>query len=404
MKNILLGVTGGIASYKSPELVRRLVERDTNVRVVMTAGAAQFITPLTLQAVSGNEVRTGLFDVAAEAAMSHIELARWADEILVAPATAAFMSRLASGAASDLLSTLCLASEAPITLAPAMNRVMWSHPATIANRDILAGRGVRFIGPAEGDQACGEVGAGRMVEPLDIAEQFLSQSKAELQGATVLITAGPTREPLDPVRFLSNRSSGRMGYALAQAFREAGASVRLASGPVAIDAPAGIEVHRVETASEMLHAVEANLTGVDIFVGAAAIADYSPAAFSDRKMKKTSDRMQLDMVRAPDILANVAARPNAPFTVGFAAETNDIKKYALGKLEKKKLDMIVANRVGDGEGFDVCDNTVCVYWHAGVKSFPRMHKLPLARELVALIAERYRASASNVARIKGTVA
>lgn len=402
MKNILLGVTGGIASYKSPELVRRLVERDCNVRVVMSAGATQFVTPLTLQAVSGNEVHTSLWDEGAEAAMSHIELARWADEILVAPATASFMARLASGAASDLLSTLCLASEAPVTLAPAMNRVMWGHPATAANRELLVNRGVTFIGPGEGDQACGEVGAGRMVEPLDIAEQLVSPGGTELSGISVLLTAGPTREPLDPVRFLSNRSSGRMGYALARAFREAGASVRLASGPVAIDAPAGVDILNVETATEMLHAVQANLAGVDIFVGAAAIADYSPAAYSEKKIKKSTEQVQVKMVKAPDILANVAAGPNPPFTVGFAAETNDIRKYALGKLDKKKLDMIVANQVGKGKGFDTCDNTVCVYWHGGEKSYPCMHKLPLARQLVQLIAEQYRGTASNVAPIKGT--
>ncbi len=389
MQKILLGVTGGIAAYKSPILVRRLIERGAEVRVVMTEGAKAFITPLTLQAVSGNEVRDGLWDEGAEAAMSHIELARWADHILIAPATANCLAGLVHGAADNLLNTLCLASTAPLTVAPAMNRQMWADAATQANIDILRARGVRFIGPAEGDQACGETGPGRMEEPEAIAEEFFNQTQALFDGEKVVISAGPTREPLDPVRYITNRSSGRMGYAMAQAFKEAGAAVTLVSGPVNIAAPADVAIKHVETANQMLAAVTEEMTDTAIFVGAAAIADYSPAEFSNQKIKKSDDSMVLKMVKAPDTLASVAAAPDAPFTVGFAAETNDVREYALKKLEKKKLNMIIANQVGKDLGFDCSDNQVCVYWRDGHESFPKQNKLPLARELVALIAERY---------------
>lgn len=389
MKKILLGVTGGIAAYKSPILVRRLIERGAEVRVVMTEGAKAFITPLTLQAVSGHEVRDGLWDEGAEAAMSHIELARWADQILIAPATANCISGLVHGAADNLLNTLCLASSAPLTLAPAMNRLMWDDPATQANIEILKQRGVRFIGPAEGDQACGETGPGRMEEPDVIAEEFFQQTRALFNGEKVVVSAGPTREPLDPVRYITNRSSGRMGYAMAQAFREAGARVTLVSGPVNLATPAEVAVKHIETANEMLAAVTEEMSDTSIFVGAAAIADYSPAEFSNQKIKKSDDSTTLEMVKAPDTLASVAAAPNAPFTVGFAAETNDVREYALQKLQKKKLNMIIANQVGKGLGFDCSDNKVCVYWQDGHESFPKQNKLPLARELVALIAERY---------------
>ncbi len=389
MQKILLGVTGGIAAYKSPILVRRLIERGAEVRVVMTEGAKAFITPLTLQAVSGNEVRDGLWDEGAEAAMSHIELARWADDILIAPATANCLAGLVHGAADNLLNTLCLASTAPLTVAPAMNRQMWADPATQANIDILRARGVRFIGPAEGDQACGETGPGRMEEPEAIAEEFFSQTQALFDGEKVVISAGPTREPLDPVRYITNRSSGRMGYAMAQAFKEAGATVTLVSGPVNIAAPADVAIKHIETANQMLAAVTEEMTDTAIFVGAAAIADYSPAEFSNQKIKKSDDSMVLKMVKAPDTLASVAAAPDAPFTVGFAAETNDVREYALKKLEKKRLNMIIANQVGKDLGFDCSDNQVCVYWRDGYESFPKQNKLPLARELVALIAERY---------------
>ncbi len=404
MKKILLGISGGIAAYKSPQIVRRLIERGAEVRVVMTEGAKEFITPLTLQAVSGNEVRHGLWDESAEAAMGHIELARWADEILIAPATASVIARLAHGHADDLLSTLCLATDAPITLAPAMNRLMWSNPATIDNVNVLRGRGVKLLGPTEGEQACGETGLGRMLEPLEIVDAFLVPAKRLYAGEKVVISAGPTREPLDPVRYITNRSSGRMGYALAEAFRDAGAEVCLVSGPVTISPPAGVRVVSIETAIEMRDAVMAELTGTRIFIGAAAIADYSPAKFSGKKIKKADVKMQLDMVKAPDTLATVAASRKPPFTVGFAAETNNVKEYALKKLAKKKLDMIIANQVGEGLGFDCCDNTVCVLWNDGEKSFPCMNKRELAVDLAELVAEHYYAARNVVSPIKETVA
>lgn len=395
MKNILLGVTGGIAAYKSPDLVRRLVERGAEVQVAMTAGARRFVTPLTFQAVSGRPVRDDLWDEDGEAAMGHIELARWADEILVAPASADFMARLAAGAAPDLLSTLCLATEAPITLAPAMNRLMWVNPATRANRELLAARGVRFLGPAAGDQACGEIGAGRMLEPLEIAEAVMRRAgDGRLAGRRVMITAGPTREPLDPVRYLTNRSSGKMGFALARAALAEGAEVLLVCGPVSLATPPGAERVDVETADEMYAAVEERIGEVDVFIGAAAIADYRPAERSSRKIKKSADSMRLELVKAPDTLAAVAARRAGPFTVGFAAETNDLRKYALGKLAAKKLDMIVANRVGEGRGFDADENAVTVFWRGGEQSYDTMEKAALARELVALVAERFEAASA----------
>ena len=404
MANILLGVTGGIAAYKAPDLVRRLRERGADVQVVLSAGAERFITPMTLAAVSGREVRTSLWDEAAEAAMGHIELARWADTILIAPATADVIARLAAGYANDLLTTLCLASEAELVIAPAMNHVMWSHAATQANCAVLRERGARFIGPADGDQACGETGAGRLTEPSEIAELVTVQPNPALAARRVMITAGPTREPIDPVRYLTNRSSGRMGYALAEAFVASGADVTLVSGPVSLEPPHGVTLLSVETATEMRDTVIEQIGGVDIFIGAAAIADYTPDTVAESKIKKNDAEMSLAMVRTPDTLASVAARPNAPFTVGFAAETDRVREYALGKLRKKRLDMIVANRVGKGQGFDVPQNEVTVFWNGGEKSWPRMCKKALSRELVELIGERYAGATSNVANLKGTVA
>ncbi len=403
---VLLGISGGIAAYKTPDLVRRLRERGAEVQVVLSENAARFVAPLSLQAVSGCPVRDSLWDEAAEAAMGHIELARWAERILIAPASAGTMAKLAHGAAPDLLTTLCLASAAPLTLAPAMNRQMWAHPATQANRALLAERGVTFLGPAAGDQACGEIGTGRMLEPVEIAAALLAEPLPALAGRTVLITAGPTREPLDPVRYLTNRSSGRMGYALAQAFREAGVSVRLVSGPVTLAEPAGVDISRVETAVEMRDTVLGQLDGVDLFVGAAAIADYSPAEFSPSKIKKSADEVQLPMVKAPDTLATVAAIRGGPFTVGFAAETNDIERYARAKLERKRLDMIVANRVGPDCGFDRPDNAATVLWRDGRRQLPSQPKIELARALVRLIDERFgeARSHSNVTSLKDTVA
>ncbi|MEM8983543.1 MAG: bifunctional phosphopantothenoylcysteine decarboxylase/phosphopantothenate--cysteine ligase CoaBC [Pseudomonadota bacterium] len=390
MNKVLLGVSGGIAAYKTPQLVRRLIDHGADVQVVMTSGAQAFVTPLSLAAVSGRPVRDDLWDEEAEAAMGHIELARWADTVLIAPATANVLAKLAHGIADDLLSTLCLATEAPISVAPAMNRLMWANPATAANVETLRARGVGFFGPAEGDQACGEVGPGRMVEPDDLAAAFMQPAEKLFTGETVVLTAGPTREPIDPVRYVTNRSSGRMGYSLAQAFRDAGATVRLITGPVNLPCPAGVECHAVETAAQMLDAAMLHTNDADIFVGAAAIADYAPAEFSERKIKKSADSVSLEMVRAPDTLASVAARDDAPFCVGFAAETHDLRSYAVGKLERKRLDMIIANQVGQGLAFDTPDNAVTVFWPGGDVSYPTMDKLALARELVALIAERFR--------------
>ncbi len=398
--NIILGVTGSIAAYKAPEIVRRLRDGGAAVQVVMTDSATRFITPTSLQAVAGLPVRRDLWDEAAEASMGHIELARWADLVLVAPATAEIMMRLASGSAADLLTTLCLATEAPLVIAPAMNRLMWSHPAVQANREVLAGRGVRILGPGSGGQACGEFGEGRMLEPVDIAAEALASVRrggadaGPLRGRTVMITAGPTREAIDPVRFISNRSSGRMGYALAEAARDAGANVILLSGPVNLDAPRGIERISVESAEQMFAESQNRIDGVDLFIGAAAISDYRPAAVSGQKIKKThaGQEMRLDLVKAPDTLAGVAKLENGPFTVGFAAETERLREHALAKLEGKQLDLIVANQVGESKGFDCAQNAAEVYWNGGERSFPLMDKRALARELIELIAERFDAA------------
>jgi phosphopantothenoylcysteine decarboxylase/phosphopantothenate--cysteine ligase len=393
---ILLGITGGIAAYKSPDLVRRLRERGVEVQVVMTAGAQQFITPLTLQAVSGRPVRTDLWDEAAEAAMGHIELARWADQIVVAPATADFLARLAHGLADDLLTTLCLATTAPIAVAPAMNQMMWANAATQANVKVLTMRGVRVLGPAAGEQACGEVGLGRMLEPMQLADLILAPCKGRsalkglLQGLKVVVTAGPTRERIDPVRFISNRSSGKMGFAVAEAARDAGAEVVLVSGPVQIGTPQGVTRVDVESADEMMEAVRNHIDGADIFIASAAVSDYRACQVAPEKIKKTADTMSLALTRTPDVLATVAQMEKRPFLVGFAAETEQMEKYALSKMERKRLDMIAANQVGDRLGFDSDDNALTVYWPGGRRQFERMSKTQLAQELVMLIAERYR--------------
>src|SRR5580704_13993738 len=329
-KRILLGVTGGIAAYKSPDLVRRLREQGAEVQVVMTAAAREFVTAATFQAVSGRPVRTDLWDAAAEAAMGHIELARWAQLVLIAPATADFLARLAAGHADDLLSTLCLATEAPIAVAPAMNRVMWANAATRANVATLLHRNVQVLGPAEGEQACGEVGAGRMLEPLELADRasIMLLGGGPLQGRRVLITAGPTRERIDPVRFISNRSSGKMGFAVAQAAREAGAQVVLVAGPVSLATPVGVKRVDVESAAEMLAAVLRELPGTDVFISTAAVADYRPARAAEQKIKKTTDTLELAMQRTTDVLATVAAHAERPFVVGFAAETEAVEQNA----------------------------------------------------------------------------
>lgn len=397
-QKIILGISGGIAAYKTPELVRRLKDRGAEVQVVMTRSAREFVTETTLQAVSGLPVRSNLWDSDAEAAMGHIELARWADLVLIAPATAEIMSRLASGSAPDLLTTLCLATEAPVAIAPAMNRVMWSHPAVQENRQKLAARGVRILGPASGDQACGETGPGRMLTPDEIVAAVTApiavpdSEPALLSGKKVLITAGPTREAIDPVRYISNRSSGKMGYALAAAAANAGADVTLISGPVGIETPHGVLRIDVESAKEMFAATHEHIDDVDIFIAAAAVADYAVADEKAHKMKKTSADRTLDLVKNPDILASVARLHAGPFTVGFAAETENLADYARAKLEKKKLNMIVANLVGKDRGFEVDQNAVEVFWRDGQQSFPLAEKRQLAQDLVELIATRYEQS------------
>ena len=409
-KRIVLGVTGGIAVYKSPDLVRRLQDAGAEVQVVMTSGAAEFVTPLTFQAVSGRPVRDNAWDRGAEAAMSHIELARWADVVLIAPATADVMARLAGGLADDLLTTVCLATEAPLVLCPAMNRVMWSAAATQANRQTLESRGATVFGPGQGDQACGEVGAGRMLEPVDIAQRlgaFFAERAGNglLQGVNVMVTAGPTRERIDPVRFISNRSSGRMGYAVAAAAAAEGARVTLVSGPVSLPVPPGVERVAVESAQQMHDAVHQHVDDTDVFIATAAVADYRPARPEDQKIKKTgADSMTLHLDQAPDVLASVSALAKAPFTVGFAAETQRVEEFALAKLEKKSLDMIAANRVCDGRGqgpalgFDSEDNQLMVLWRGGKRELERAPKAALARELVAIVAERYAMARATRAR------
>jgi len=391
-RRIVLGVSGGIAAYKAPDLVRRLRERGAEVQVVMTAGAQRFVTPTTFQAVAGREVRAELWDPAAEAAMGHIELARWAELILLAPATADLIARLASGRADDLLTTLVLATDARVVLAPAMNRLMWSHPATQANIAILRHRGVEVLGPGRGEQACGETGDGRMLEPLEIVagvERLLPvATSSALAGKHVLITAGPTRERLDPVRYISNRSSGKMGFALADAARAAGAEVTLVAGPVNLPTPIGVKRIDVESAAQMHAAVEAAVGVADVFIGTAAVADYRPAVVAERKIKKSGERVEIVLERTPDILASVAARRQRPFVVGFAAETHDVETYARGKLESKNLDLIAANEVGDDKVFDQDDNALIVLWREGRALIGPASKQTVAKELIELITAR----------------
>lgn len=389
-EQVLLGVSGGIAAYKSADLVRRLRDAGAEVRVVMTAGASQFITATTLQALSGNPVRDSLWDAAAEAAMGHIELARWATQILIAPATADLIARLAQGRADDLLTTLCLASEAPVALAPAMNRVMWSNAATQANLEVLRQRGMAVFGPASGGQACGETGEGRMREPLDLVADLQARAVPKrLVGRRVLISAGPTFEDIDPVRFVGNRSSGRMGFALAAAAAEAGAEVTLVAGPVKLPTPAGVHRVDVRSAADLHAAVLAALPGVDAYVGAAAVADYRPVEIATQKIKKGAGPMVLTLERTADVLAEVAAHSQRPRCVlGFAAETNDVETYARGKLVAKGLDAIAANQVGvPGCGFDADDNAVTLYWQGGAKTFAMAGKAEIARGLMSWVAD-----------------
>ena len=392
-RRIVLGVAGGIAAYKAADLVRRLRDRDFEVRVVMTAAAREFMAPLTFQALSSNPVHCDLLDEQAEAGMGHIELARWADLVLVAPATANVLARLAHGFADDLLTTVCLATTAPVVLAPAMNRQMWQANATRANVLTLRHRGVAMLGPGEGDQACGEVGPGRMLEPEEIAARVAVRfGGGALEGVEVLVTAGPTREALDPVRFLTNHSTGKMGYAVAVAAVEEGARVSLVSGPTTLPAPSGIDRVEVASAEEMYAEVMARAGGCDIFVAAAAVADYRPARRAERKIKKGDGPAVLDLVRTPDIVAAVAAMDDRPFTVGFAAETEALEAHAKDKLERKGLDMIAANRVGlPDRGFASERNALSVLWRDGGRELALASKAELARSLMGLVAERYRA-------------
>lgn len=389
-RNVLLGVSGGIAAYKSAELTRQLLELGATVRVIMTRGAREFITPLTLQALSGNPVHTELLDAEAELGMSHIELARWADLLLVAPATADLLARLAAGRADDLLTTVALATPAPLLLAPAMNQQMWRDEATAANVATLRARGCTLVGPASGEQACGDVGPGRMEEPAVIAAAAAGLFETGLlAGKRVLITAGPTREALDPVRYISNHSSGKMGYALARAAVDAGAVTTLVSGPVNLAEPDHVRVLRVESASQMLDQCLQLLPQCDIFIGCAAVADYRPAVIEKRKIKKGPEEISLRLVRNPDIIAAVAASENRPFTVGFAAETNDLLAHAREKMVRKGLDMIVANDVSDSSiGFNSDNNAATVLWADGEQELALAGKAALARQIIELIARR----------------
>ena len=400
-KHILLGITGGIAAYKSAELTRRLRDAGAQVRVVMTRAATEFVTPLTFQALSGNPVHTRLLDEQAEAGMGHIELARWADTVLIAPASANCLSKLAQGRADDLLTTLCLATTAPLVLAPAMNHVMWSDPATQANCVTLKQRGVHLFGPASGAQACGESGEGRMLEVPDLLAKLAGLfDSGALQGRNVLITAGPTYEPIDPVRFIGNRSSGRMGYALVRAATEAGANVTLVSGPTHLRTPPDANRIDVDTAAQMYDAVMAAVNGCDIFIATAAVADYRPKQAHVQKLKKHDAELSIELERTADILAAVAALSPRPFVVGFAAETEDLEHNATVKLQHKKLDMIAANRVSAGDksdvnggatqdiGFNSEYNALHVIWNDGAQQLEKARKSVIATQLIQLIANQ----------------
>lgn len=390
-KRILLGVTGGIAAYKSADLVRRLQDAGASVQVVMTPAAQEFITPLTMQALSGNPVHTQLLDPEAEAGMGHIQLARWADLLLVAPASADFMARLVQGMGNDLLTTICLATAAPIALAPAMNQGMWANASTQANLQTLRERKVHIFGPAEGIQACGDTGFGRMLEPLEIvsAAAELFQTGA-LAGKKVVITAGPTREAIDPVRYISNHSSGKMGYALAQAAADAGAQTILISGPTNLAAPERVTRVDVVSAEDMYNASHTHIANCDLFIAAAAVADYRPKVVASQKIKKTAaDAMNIELLKNPDIVASVAALAHKPFTVGFAAESENLLAYARDKLTRKKLDMVIANDISTADiGFNSDDNAVTIITAKNNLAITQRSKQQLATELIALIAQQ----------------
>ena len=394
-RRIILGVTGGIAAYKSAELIRRLKDLGADVRAVMTPAAQEFITPLTLQALSGNPVHTTLLDTEAEAAMGHIELARWGDLILVAPASADFLARLAHGHGNDLLSTLCLAARCPLAVAPAMNQAMWAAASNQANMDLLQARGVHVFGPAAGEQACGDIGPGRMLEATELAQCTANLfPRRILTGTRVTITAGPTREAIDPVRYISNHSSGKMGFAIAEAARDAGAQVTLISGPVHLPTPDRVKRIDVISALDMHQASMDALTQTDIFIATAAVADFRVENSHNQKIKKQDNSgpgMTLTLVENPDIVAAVAQHEPKPFTVGFAAETRDVENYARQKIERKNLDMIVANDVSRQDiGFNSDQNAVTVIWKSGQQLMALASKTQIARDLVTLISEHYK--------------
>jgi len=389
-RNVLLGVSGGIAAYKSAELVRQLQQLGAEVRVIMTMGAQEFITPLTLQALSGNPVHTQLLDSEAEQAMGHIELARWADLLLIAPATADLIARLAVGRADDLLTTVTLATAAPVMVAPAMNQQMWRDKASVRNIEKLQQRGVELVPPAEGEQACGDIGPGRMEQPQTIAARAAALfDSGLLQGKRIVISAGPTREALDPVRYISNHSSGKMGFALARAAVDAGAITTLVSGPVSLETPAHVIRKDVLSARQMLEQCKELCTDSDIFIACAAVADYRPAEIKSRKIKKGPEHISLEMVRNPDIVAAIAGGDTRPFTVGFAAETNDVVDSAREKMQRKGLDMIVSNDVSlQTIGFNSDDNEVTVIWPTGEQILPQSSKTNIARQIIELIAHQ----------------
>lgn len=390
-KKIVLGVTGSIAAYKAAELIRRLRDLGADIQVVMTKAACEFITPLTLQTLSGKPVAIELLDADEESAMGHIKLARWADWILIAPASANTIARLAHGRTDDLLSSLCLASESPLAVAPAMNNKMWSNEATQTNLATLVQRGTYILGPGSGDQACGEQGEGRLLEPSEIIDDLAKLVvPGKLQGKHIVITAGPTYEAIDPVRFIGNRSSGKMGFAIAKAAQEAGATVSLIAGPVNLATPTGVTRFDVESAAQMHQQVMTEVKQADIFIACAAVSDYSPEVVADNKIKKDkTEQLSLRLMPTVDIVADVASQASKPFVVGFAAETQNIAEYAQAKLLKKKLDMIAANQVGDGIGFAVDTNALEVFWPQGSKALPATTKGQLARDLMNIVIERY---------------
>ena len=396
-KRVLLGVSAGIAAYKTPDLVRKLSELGAQVQVILSKNANQFVAPLALQAVSGHAVHNYAMTAESESGMGHIDLARWADVVLIAPATANLMARLCQGNADELLTTVCVATEAPIAVAPAMNQQMWQNAASMANIVTLESRGIHVLGPDAGEQACGEVGPGRMLQPEDIAQRVGALfKKTQLTGKKLMITAGPTWEAIDPVRGITNHSSGMMGYALAQAAIEAGAQVTLVSGPTHLPKPELANTINVISALDMHAAVMDAIDQHDIFIAVAAVADYRPVDSADQKIKKNADEMTITMVKNPDILADVAAREKPPFCVGFAAETNNLIDYARGKLERKKLDLIAANHVGGSEtGFGTPNNAITLIAKDSVTEFPKQSKNSLARVLVAEIAKAYTAASDN---------